>query len=776
MLDKEILDDFVAETFELLDEVEPRLIELAQSADVSCVDAETLNAVFRLFHTMKGGAGFLGLNSISSVTHVAETLLDLFRKGKGSMETEHVQALCECIDFIRGLLDVIADRGSDAGQKTEAETLKGRLLELIAALNGTPCGTETPPVREEPIFIDLGDEPEPGPVPDEAAGRDATGSSDISPPLRGSYVQEADEALEAAEQVLLALDRNREDDAGEDLAEAFRALHSLKGNSGFLGFADMERLTHRMETALSAMREGVINVSPGKVGLLLKMLDVLKAAVAEISQGASGEIPGLEIYLDLLDDTMAIPEQAEVGTVDPEGQGHAPPSSREAGRQPEQGFSAGRPPGRAAATPARGEARSGPAGTPGERKTGPNGRLDVRPEIRQDIRQDIRVDIRKLDALINLVGELVIAEAMVTRHPRLLDAESESLERATHMLRRVSRELQDVIMSTRMIPLAGTFRKMIRLVHDLAKKSGKSISLRLLGEATEVDKTLIEQIADPLVHIVRNSADHGIEAPEQRAEAGKPVEATITIEGRHEGGEVWILISDDGRGLNRERILAKARDNGLVGEEAGEWPDERIFRLIFEPGFSTAEQVTDVSGRGVGMDVVRRNIQKLKGKIDIRSRPGLGSTFILRIPLTLAIIDGMLVRVGSARYTIPMLAIRESVRPEPSWITVTPDGLESVRIRDDFFPILRLHQRFNREPDTREFSEGILVLVDCDRRTIALFVDEILGQQETVIKGLADLPGHSAGISGCTILGDGEVSLILDIPGLVRETDQGEAD
>lgn len=544
---------------------------------------------------------------------------------------------------------------------------------------------------------------------------------EISPALRQSFVQEAEECLDLAEQSLLETAKAQEGDVTAGLTEAFRALHTLKGNCGFLGFVDMERLAHHMETVLAAMRRGTIDTDTEKTGRLLKLLDVLREGVANIAGGSMGEVENLSLHLAFLDGAMILSSHEE----DDEALSRT--------STPDSPASAAVPP--------------SPSQT----------------------RQDIRVDIHKLDALINLVGELVIAESMVTRHPHVAHAEIASLDKAVHLLRRVSRDLQDVIMSVRMIPLAGTFRRMTRLVRDLGWKSGKQINLRLLGEETEVDKTLIEQIADPLMHIVRNAADHGIELPRERHEAGKPEEATITIEGRHEGGEVWILISDDGRGLNRDRILAKALENGLVGEEALEWPNRYVFRLIFEPGFSTAEKVTDVSGRGVGMDVVRRNIEKLKGRVDIRSAPGHGTTIILRIPLTLAIIEGMLIRVGNARYTIPLLTIRESFRPDRSWITVTPDGQEVVRIRNDFYPVLRLHERFRKTPDTTKIEEGILVLVEYDRRTIALFVDEILGQQETVIKGLSRFLGASAGISGCTILGDGEVSLILDIAGLLEE-------
>lgn len=377
-------------------------------------------------------------------------------------------------------------------------------------------------------------------------------------------------------------------------------------------------------------------------------------------------------------------------------------------------------------------------------------------------------DIDKLDSLINLVGELVIAEAMVVRNPAVMGMEDEMLERAIHHLNRVSADLQDVAMSVRMVPLSATFRKMTRLVYDVSKKAGKKVELQLDGEDTEVDKTVIEQIGDPLVHIVRNSIDHGIGNPEERRAAGKPDSGVVHIEARHEGGEVWIIIKDDGKGLNRERILKKAVSNGLVQEEqAADMKDEEVFKLVFEPGFSTAEKVTDISGRGVGMDVVKKNIEKLKGRVEVRSKAGEGTTFILHIPLTLAIIDGMLIRAGDARYTIPLLSIRETLRPTRSQITVTPAGQEIVRVREEMIPVLRLHKIFNTKADCTCLEQGLLIIVECDQDCVALFVDELLGQHQTVIKGLSDYLGSARGVSGCTILGDGQVSLILNIGGLI---------
>jgi len=358
---------------------------------------------------------------------------------------------------------------------------------------------------------------------------------------------------------------------------------------------------------------------------------------------------------------------------------------------------------------------------------------------------------------------------MVTRNPDLNDLVLENFDKAVHHLRRVTSELQDVAMSVRMIPLAMTFQKLVRVVHDLARKEDKKVKLNLVGEETEVDKTMTEQIADPLLHMVRNSVDHGLEPPEERIRLGKPEVGKVTIEARYEGGEVWIIVSDDGRGLDREKILKKAIEKGIVKGDPAALSDEEVFNLIFEPGFSTSNTVSEVSGRGVGMDVVKKNIEKLKGRTSIRSRLGFGTSIYLQIPLTLAIIDGMLVRVGDARYTIPLLSIRESIRPLKASITETPDGEEIVRIREDLIPVIRLHRLHGKTPQYSELWDGILVIVEEQGRKAAIFIDEILGQQQTVIKGLSQYLSMVKGVSGCTILGDGAVSLILDIGGLIEK-------
>jgi len=419
---------------------------------------------------------------------------------------------------------------------------------------------------------------------------------------------------------------------------------------------------------------------------------------------------------------------------------------------------------------------SRPASKTDAPKTEPSTRKEEPSSERMASRKDIRVDLDKVDKLVDLVGELALAEMMVVQNPAVIGIEAEEFDRATHHLGRVIAELQYVSMSLRMVPIAATFRKLIRLVHDLSYKSGKIVRLETVGEDTEIDKTVAEQIADPLVHIVRNAIDHGIETPDDRTASGKTESGTLTIAAKHEGGEVWIEISDDGRGLNREKILNKAKSMGLVSGDGAELKDEEVYKLILEPGFSTAAKITEVSGRGVGMDVVKKNVEKINGHVDIATQPGKWSRFTLRIPLTLALMDGMLVQVGATRYIVPLLSIRECIRPLQKDITVTPDGQEVVKVREELIPVIRLHTLHNIRPEHTELIDSLLIVVEHRGRSFCITVDGVLGQQQAVIKGLSDYVGDVRGVSGCTILGDGTVSLILDIGSLMEMVSEDAAD
>ena len=394
--------------------------------------------------------------------------------------------------------------------------------------------------------------------------------------------------------------------------------------------------------------------------------------------------------------------------------------------------------------------------------------LQKQQQLKKNEVASIRVDTEKIDKLINLVGELVITQSMITDlSEKFTLAQLPVLQERITQLERNTREIQERVMSIRMMPIGSAFHRFPRLVRDLAGKSGKQIQLVMSGEETELDKTLIEAIGDPLTHLVRNSADHGLELPEERVAQGKPERGTIRLHAYHDGGNICIAVEDDGRGLNREKIIQKAVEKGIIADGSN-MSDEAVYQLIFRPGFSTAETITDVSGRGVGMDVVKRNIESLGGSVDIQSTMGKGSRLTLKLPLTLAIIDGMTVRVGQDNYIIPLIAVTESIRPKPNELQRIVGKGEVVNLRGEWVPVVKLYEAFTLTPDFTDPSQALLVIVETDGRRLAVLVDELTGQQQVVIKSLEQNFRKVEAISGATILGDGQVALILDVPGLAK--------
>jgi two-component system chemotaxis sensor kinase CheA len=379
----------------------------------------------------------------------------------------------------------------------------------------------------------------------------------------------------------------------------------------------------------------------------------------------------------------------------------------------------------------------------------------------------IRVNIEKVDQLINLVGELVITQAMLAQTASQVDPVIyEKLLNGLSQLERNTRDLQESVMSIRMMPIGFVFSRFPRVVRDLASKLQKQVELVTIGEGTELDKGLIEKITDPLTHLVRNSLDHGLETPDKRLAAGKPEKGTITLQASHQGGNVVISVSDDGAGLNRERILGKAREKGLPVTDA--MSDSEVWQLIFAPGFSTAEVVTDVSGRGVGMDVVKKNILALGGQVEIESVAGWGSRVTIRLPLTLAILDGMSIAVGGEIFIVPLAYITESLQPAADDIkTIAGEG-KVVHVRGEYLPLIALHEVFGITPRITEPQQGIVVLIESEGKKAAMLVDELVGQHQVVIKSLESNYRKVSGISAATIMGDGKVALILDIGALVR--------
>ncbi len=740
----EIIQEFVTESRDMIEQLEPQIIELGQDSD-----PETMNAIFRLFHSMKGSAGFLEFDHMTRVAHAAENLLDLIRNGEIDLVPDHVNLLCAACDFAKEALDSVESSYSDDDMVNAADIMAEQLHQAIEHAKGEDTAEEEAPAIDQ--TVEVGNNAE---LP----------QIEINDEMRQSFVTEGVELLQNAEQGLLAWGEKSDDP--EPMADLFRNIHSFKGNCGFFGFAEMEKLAHQMETVLDRAKSGSPLASDNPADSLLAALDLLQNAVNDISEGRDGSVPDLEEHLAELQKLLPpmigeilVEEGVEAEHVTAAVETQKKPVGEilidQGKASPEQVNKALR--------------KQQAVKSPGKKQTkSPASRAATVAK-----KQDIRVDLGKLDNLINLIGEMVIAENMLINNPDLKGLELENFTKAGQHMSKLVRELQEMAMTIRMIPVAGLFRRMIRLVHDISAKAGKKVDLVLSGEETEIDKTVIETITDPLVHLLRNSLDHGLEPPDERIAAGKDEKGTVTLSARHEEGEVWVTVKDDGRGLNREKILEKAISKGLIEGDGSDLSDKEIYNMIFMPGFSTAAQITDISGRGVGMDVVKKNLEKIKGKINVSSTPGQGSRIDLRIPLTLAIIDGMMVRVGDTTAILPTLSILEAFRPNADQITQTPDGDELARVRENFFQIIRLHEILEKEPDSRELADGILIVLEHQEDRFCLFVDEIVGQQQTVIKGLSEFIGNVAGVSGCTILGDGGVSLILDI-GSLRESIEGK--
>ena len=555
----------------------------------------------------------------------------------------------------------------------------------------------------------------------------------VSDDMRQNFSSDSNEQLNAAEEAFLLLDKEGFDQ--ETMDYSYRQIHSFKGNCGFMQLDDLKAVSHTMETVMQFMRDKRIAVDNKSISFLLNFLDVLRCGVKALEKGENTDIPELESYQKRAAEEFpeCFPSYKATAAVAQKSKKIDKVEKVQADDDVMlQNLSLDLP--------------------------SPSGGSKSNSKIVR--RQDLRVDLEKLEKIIDLAGELVIAESMVSRNPAVEALANEGLSRSIYRLRRICNELQDATMSLRMVPLAGLFKKMSRLVHDLSNHVEKKINLVTEGEDTEVDKTVFELINDPLVHIIRNACDHGIGTPKERLSLGKKENGTITISGEHRGGAVWITIKDDGRGLQREKILGKAIEQGLVSPDA-QLTDDEVWQLIFKPGFSTASVVSDISGRGVGMDVVLKNIESINGQIFVKTVPGKGSEFIIRIPLTLAIIDGMIIKAADSLYIIPTLSIKQSLKFEKEQITYSPEQEEILKFQEKLVPVVRVGNLFGKKEEITE--NGILIVVEEDNSLTALYVDDIVGQQQIVIKGLSEYISKSRGTSGCTILGDGSVALILDI-------------
>lgn len=720
---------FFEEAQEHLDGMESLLLEL----DIEDPDAEQLNAIFRAAHSIKGSAGTFGFTDLAEVTHVLENLLDRIRKGELALRPEMIDAFLDAGDVLKDLL--AAHRGDGEASPELVAGMCKRLSEL--ALSAAPAAAE-------------------GHVEHGAEQIDVSFVLDMDAEAAARAVDNL--VAELSERWPLdVIARANSVDAPWCLRLAAGADPEIvRGMLEFVARSDSIRIGPAGSVAQTA------GDSDGAYGFFDDAAPVKAEAdeswglFTDEPEAAAATTPVADesygFFVDLPAPSQAAPvAMAIAATAGSEGDGFgffvdvpAPVST----------------PSEAAAVPGASSATAGAA-----QKTGSAKRST--PKATASGETSIRVDVDKVDQLINLIGELVITQAMLAQSASTLDpVEFERLHNGLAQLERNTRDMQESVMSIRMMPISVVFSRFPRVVRDLAQKLGKQIELKTIGEGTELDKSLIERISDPLTHLVRNSLDHGVEMPEERIAKGKSPIGTITLKAYHQSGNIVIEVGDDGAGLNRQKILAKAKERGLPVHE--QMTDNEVWLLIFEPGFSTADQVTEVSGRGVGMDVVKRNITAMGGRVEIESMTGIGTRMTVRLPLTLAILDGMSVAAGKETYIIPLGYVIESLQADRGMIKSVSGVERLIQVRGEYLPVVALYEVFRIPGAVTRLDEGIMVVIEADGVKAALFIDALVGQHQVVIKSLESNYRKVQGVSGATIMGDGHVALILDVVALVQ--------
>jgi len=716
---------FFDETAEHLVNMESLLLAI----DVVQPESEDLNAIFRAAHSIKGGAATFGFTDLADLTHVLENLLDKVRKGELPLSRAIVDASLLSGDLLKEMLAF--HRGDVAVASDRIESLKQTLAKLsLPGADASPLApaTAAPLVPSARVRLHIELHPPLALQEDEVWARLASLG-------QLQHVQPLDDTLVPPQPGLALLDTAAPRDEVEEMLafllapESFRVLDDLAIEEDGLGFFALPPSAASQDVAFEEDGFGLFAPLPSS------------------AQPSGSDVAFEEDGFGLFAPLPASPAAAGNGIA-----------------FEEDGFGLFEPlP--LAANPA--DAVAAPVAVPEVKVAARSEVRPATPPAASSAENSIRVSTDKVDLLLNLVGELVITQSMLMQYGSGLDSvEHENLLNSISLLQRNSRELQEAVMSIRMMPIAFVFNRFPRVVRDLASKLDKQVELKMVGENTELDKGFIEKLADPLTHLVRNSLDHGIESPEARRAKGKKESGLLTLRAFHEGGSIVIEVTDDGAGLRRDRILAKARENGLPVNDS--MTDSEVWALIFEPGFSTAAEVTDVSGRGVGMDVVRKNIVGMGGRIDISSMVDIGTTMTIRLPLTLAIMDGMSIKIADETYVLPLNYILESLQPKPAEIKSIAGRGQVVSVRGEYLPIIGVAEFFGIEPLLSQPDKAILIIVESGGQKVALMVDELLGQQQFVVKNLEANYRKVDGLSGATIMGDGRVALILDVAAIVR--------
>ena len=716
-----MLDIYLFENEQLLEQLQERVLE---QKDADCFDEESINEIFRTMHTIKGSSGIMMFDNITAVSHKLEDVFYFLREShpENVPHLQLVEHVLEVEDFISGELEKIRNGDTADGDASGIVADLDKFLEQIKN-GGVQEGVEPPPenVHEEPKQFYI------APV--------ATSDSRFYK-IYITFYPETEMANVHAYKTVYALKEIAEDllYSPEDIISDESSAETIV-KEGF-------RILLQAQCSEEDIRRII------GVGYDIKEVGVYECKAEEFLQGfdfgENGPSAAESAVIDLNASVEEIESKAEAAAAKAgEGQENKEPAK--------------------------------PKIAPGDfviKSKEPGKRKTLAKDKKNDKASFISVNVSKMDQLMELIGELVISESVVLQSPDLNvpGLNLDNFKKEAAQLTKVSTDLQDVIMSMRMVPLTNTFQKMNRIVFDVSRKLGKDIEFVMVGEQTEVDKNIIEHISDPLMHIVRNSVDHGIESKEARIESGKPEKGKVILSAKTEAGKVWISVEDDGTGLDREKIIAKARKQGLLDETKPDsaYSDKEVYQFITLPGFSTNEQVTEYSGRGVGMDVVIQNIQTIGGTLDIESRPGLGSTMILKIPLTLAIIDGIVMEVGGSSFVMETGVIKQFIRVKEDMMIHEPNGDEYIMIRGEAYPVLRLGRWYGLDKYEEDVENGIMMILEVEEKKLCLMVDKLVGEREIVVKPIPSYIKKVKGLSGCTQLGDGSIALILDAAGLIE--------
>lgn len=719
--EEEMLKEFLLETKELIEKLENDFVELESSP----TDSDLFNEIFRSVHTIKGGAGMMGNENLQTVAHRMEDILNKLRKGESTISANITDPLLAGLDVLKQLTDSLEEGDDLADFDISVEDL------LVETYNRMTPNQEMDEERKKEAKAEKTEEEidEKAARLAEEAEKEQSGFEvdlfgDEMEELVDSFTIETDEILETLDQDLVQLEHNPDDE--EILNSIFRGLHTIKGTSSFLGLDLITKLSHKAEDVLNDLRKKVLPVSTEIMDTMLETVDLLKELMEDVKDKNIVDRDISSLITQLL---------AFRGDADDEGKTADAKEKEKSKKEAEKSKN-----------------------------------LDKR--TRKSADSTIRVDVERLDSLMNLVSEMVLRRNSLVQLSNNFDKnfdDSELVDELTSTTGHISyltTELQFAVMQTRMLPIGKVFNKFTRIVRDLSKQIGKKIDLTIEGAETELDKSLIEEINDPLVHLIRNSVDHGIEQPDVRLKLGKAEVGKVKLYASQEGNNIIIGIDDDGKGLDTEMLKRKAVEKGVISQsEAGRMSEKDAFNLILAPGFSTAETVSNISGRGVGMDVVKTNITKLNGIIDINSELGKGTSVVIKLPLTLAIIQGLLVEVSDEIYVIPLGSVLETARINVNDIS-SMNQMEAINLRDSILPLVRLDRMFNiskAESENEEESFIYVVVVGLAEQKLGLVVNRMLGQEEVVIKSLGEDLGKTKGVSGATIMGDGRVRMILEI-------------